>query len=584
MPEDQARKVSRRSFWGSFQRPEGRQFFLEVFAGQAVLTQAVSKAGISTLPPVEIEANEFVREEVDITDPKVVQHIKLLIEEGYMLYIHFGTPCSSFSQARKDDGGPPPLRSAAYITGLPGLSTRDQAKVELGNLFVEVTAELIGWCHRYQVRWSIENPATSFIWKMPKLKEVWDKIGPSEVTFDMCRFGSKHLKPTTIWSSFCLKELDLKCDKAVRPHTHEPLQGTIMIEGRKVFKTRLAQVYPARLCEVWARQVTIGDPLVPTYGLICPPAERKRPLGQPVPWSPHRQMRSGEKARSAGYQLKKSALPPLIPVEMEPGQAVNFSLQLFHPFHEAPALEPDLQETLALVAAHPRWINSVRMEALAFWEERAADLLLATDAELRSIVDPHLQRLLRGVQDDQPLQLGTCAHIALWREMTAQAKLIDVHLVEEMLHGFSIVGHISRSFRWGLLDNKPQVQEQELRERAEFSNKVLKNVAKCEVTQHTEKVWETTMEDLEEAVSLGPFFTESQVSEIVGRPWIPTQRFEVVQKNKVRGSTQCHGQRHQHGLFSFRETRSSIHGCQRCSSKMAQVKRGGRLPDLWLGS
>ena len=88
MPEDQARKVSRRSFWGSFQRPEGRQFFLEVFAGQAVLTQAVSKAGISTLPPVEIEANEFVREEVDITDPKVVQHIKLLIEEGYM-------PCST---------------------------------------------------------------------------------------------------------------------------------------------------------------------------------------------------------------------------------------------------------------------------------------------------------------------------------------------------------------------------------------------------------------------------------------------------------------------------------------------------------
>ena len=43
------------------------------------------------------------------------------------------------------------------------------------------------------------------------------------------------------------------------------------------------------------------------------------------------------------------------------------------------------------------------------------------------------------------------------------------------------------------------------------------------------------MEDVEEAVSLGPFFNESQVSEIVGRPWIPTQRFEVVQKNKVRG-------------------------------------------------
>ena len=43
------------------------------------------------------------------------------------------------------------------------------------------------------------------------------------------------------------------------------------------------------------------------------------------------------------------------------------------------------------------------------------------------------------------------------------------------------------------------------------------------------------MEDVEEAVSLGPFFTSSEVSSVVGDPWIPTQRFEVVQKNKVRG-------------------------------------------------
>ena len=158
-------------------------------------------------------------------------------------------------------------------------------------------------------------------------------------------------------------------------------------------------------------------PLEPDiYGLICPSAERKRPLGQPVPWSPHRQQGSGEKARSAGYQLKKAALPPLIPFEMEPGQAVKFSLELFHPFHEAPALEPDLQEALALVARRPQWINRSRMAALEFWETRAVALLPATDTELRSIPDSHLRRLLRGVPDGQPVQLGSCTHIALWRE------------------------------------------------------------------------------------------------------------------------------------------------------------------------
>ena len=43
------------------------------------------------------------------------------------------------------------------------------------------------------------------------------------------------------------------------------------------------------------------------------------------------------------------------------------------------------------------------------------------------------------------------------------------------------------------------------------------------------------MEDVEEAVSLDPSFSSSEVSSVVGDPWIPTQRFEVVQKNKVRG-------------------------------------------------
>ena len=70
----------------------------------------------------------------------------------------------------------------------------------------------------------------------------------------------------------------------------------------------------------------------------------------------------------------------------------------------------------------------------------------------------------------------------------------------------------------------------------EFSDKVNRNVARSEVTQHTEKVWEATMEDVAEKVSVGPFYSHQEVSDFVGcSGWIPTQRFEVVQKNKVRG-------------------------------------------------
>ena len=159
------------------------------------------------------DTNEFVSEAVDLTDAKVMQHVKRLIAEGYVCYIHFGTPCSSFSQARKDDGGPPPLRSPDHVTGLPGLSQRDQEKVSLGNSLLALSLELIYLCHHHGVAWSIENTATSFIWDMPGSKQLLKDIQVSVVTFDMCRFGSDHFKPTTIWSSFCLRALGLRCDK-----------------------------------------------------------------------------------------------------------------------------------------------------------------------------------------------------------------------------------------------------------------------------------------------------------------------------------------------------------------------------------
>ena len=46
----------------------------------------------------------------------------------------------------------------------------------------------------------------------------------------------------------------------------------------------------------------------------------------------------------------------------------------------------------------------------------------------------------------------------------------------------------------------------ELRSRAwEFSQKVIKNVMRCEITEHTAKVWDATMEDVKEGSTLGPF-------------------------------------------------------------------------------
>ena len=272
--------------------------------------------------------------------------------------------------------------------------------------------------------------------------------------------------------------------------------------------------------------------------LVTPAAERKRSVGQEVPYKIHKQRITAEKANSAGYQLKRSALPPLLATEMEPGQAVQAALSVIHPFTMDPALDPDLQEVLNLVSSQPQFVLGHRAGALRFWEARARELLPVTEKWLRQVSDPHLRRLLRGQPDGQPLVLGQFTHVALWQEMLTAARCIDLQLPAALLHGFSIVGAIQRSHRWPALPvHDDGISVQELSDRAwEFFNKVVRNVKKCEVTENTEKIWAATMEDVEEGVTVGPMFSRDEVSAFLGtEQWIPTQRFEVVQKNKVRG-------------------------------------------------
>ena len=165
------------------------------------------------------------------------------------------TPCSSYSRARKNDGGPPPLRSASSLWGLSGLKGKDMEKVELGNKFMTITVDLALFCFDHNVPGSIENPAGSFLWLMPPMIELVRRCRASRIELDMCRFGSPHMKPTAIVGTFKLIALALRCDRDRRPHQHDPLSGTVVVNGKKMFKTRLAQVYPVHLCQQWAAEI-----------------------------------------------------------------------------------------------------------------------------------------------------------------------------------------------------------------------------------------------------------------------------------------------------------------------------------------
>ena len=517
-------------------------WFVEVFSGTARLTQKVAALGIPCLPPIDVTLSECVPEAFDVVDADRWDFFMQLVALAAISFAHFGTPCNTLSAARKDDGGPPPLRSAEHPWGLPDLDPANAALLFLGNLFLIRTAEACELIVRLGGNFSVENPLRSMLWTVPAFVSLARETRALTVVFDQCMFKAPSMKPTQLLVSHeAFQSLAMRCDGR---HPHEALKGKVWSDRfqRWVFRTKLAQEYPWPLCEAMAEVIrTIFHTGAPQFQLsyhLTTKGLRKRPLGQRVVHRDHRQKLTALMAQASGYQLKRGAMKPLLDMETEPGVAIEWALSVPHPLTAQVVLEDPLVDAINAVSQRPDAVLKHRISKLEWWSARAVALIPATEALLQAVPDVHLRRLLRGAHDHAPLKLGSFCHVALYRELLQAVNSCDQSLPSALLNGFPIVGPIARSGRWPEYEKAQEaIPIQEAIDRAwVIREKIVKRVQGVPVTENSKKIWESTIEDVEEGSCLGPFFNQGQITEVVGTDrWIPTQRFEVVQKNKVRG-------------------------------------------------
>ena len=519
------------------------RFFLEVFAGTAWLTQEVHRLDMAVLPPLDVELSDWVPVLGDVLDVHLWDHVMACAYAGVLFFVHFGTPCNTFSSARKLDNGPPPLRSAAAPMGLPSLSPDNAALVFLGNAFLHRSVELALVVFNHGGDFSIENPLLSLIWVTPPMQQLARLARTLDMDLDQCVFGAPSVKPTRIRvSSEFLCNLQQTCQGG---HAHVRLKGKVWGPKRSkvVYRTKLAQEYPFALCatlalgvqQVWLQQL---DHFQPSFELCTPASDRKRALGSGKMWAGHRQAATAQRALQAGYQLKRGAQKPLLEIELEPGQAIRWALEVVHPFSVPAEVDPGLAAAIDRLAADLPATVATRLEALRFWESEAHRLLPVSLARIAAQPDPDLRRLLRGGPDDEPALLGQVCHVALYEAMLQAVGSCDISLVEELLNGFAIVGTIGRSCRWPPYDKPQKVPpvEHALARAWAIRKKIITRVAAVPVSENLVKIWEATLEDCREGSCRGPWMSEHEISVFLGcQDWIPTQRFEVVQKNKVRG-------------------------------------------------
>lgn len=207
----------------------GGKVFLEVFSGTGRLTHAVDEKHIPVLEPIDYANGAHC----DLRRRSTQEVILKWLERGVIGFLHIGTPCTIWSQARRNVSN----------------STKAFCKERDGLELALFSAQLIRVCNKFGVPYAIENPRTSKLFQFEPLVAAIGTGQNFNVDFDMCQYGECYKKPTRIVTSAkWLAALSNKCCHK----SHEVwLKGKARVRGptgRAVYvnRTALAGAYPVR--------------------------------------------------------------------------------------------------------------------------------------------------------------------------------------------------------------------------------------------------------------------------------------------------------------------------------------------------
>jgi hypothetical protein len=225
---------------------------LEVFSGAGGLTRSMLDRHIPMDVPMEAFPNRhtYIRDH-DLRLPCVVQRLLEDINHGCYKYLHFGMPCSSFSQIQRLNSG---TRTKERPEG-----DGSRPNEEEGNLLAEgvvlLCEALVGKGGFY----SIENPLSSRFWELECLRGLMAEH--CCVVFDQCEYGLtppgimisagvRIKKSTKLLTN--MKELCVLNRSCLGSHEHFRCLGSVRVGNKSVSVARAAGHYPVSLCTAWA--------------------------------------------------------------------------------------------------------------------------------------------------------------------------------------------------------------------------------------------------------------------------------------------------------------------------------------------
>ena len=175
-----------------------QRFFLDLFAGHsAPLTVAAKAANLDHFSPLDIEFNHFC----NILDDTQFENLLKLAHSGLIGAIWSAPPCKLYSQLRKNDGGPPPLRTKEYLDGPPSLSAHQLLQVQESKEIHRRSSVLCIAVFQQGGFAAEEQPLNSLAWCEKSHQQFLEQCSCYIVATPACKFGLDWYKTWAIAAS-----------------------------------------------------------------------------------------------------------------------------------------------------------------------------------------------------------------------------------------------------------------------------------------------------------------------------------------------------------------------------------------------
>lgn len=225
-------------------------------------------------------------------------------------------------------------------------------------------------------------------------------------------------------------------------------------------------------------------------------------------------------AVECGKQVKFGVKSRMVPEGLSMSEHLERSTNVTHPVDRESTVPFPIREVIHRNAKVPTGELIRERERLCEWLDDVAHHFQEANNTIIERSDPKIQSLLRKPSGN--------TNVAAMAYLASVAGHSDVDFPRKFSEGFPLTGVIEPSGLWKPVDledaysQRISVEDLE-RHRAEINEEVEK---RTRPNEHSDKLWKSTMADINDGWADGPFLTEEAVSEFLEtREWYKVPRF-----------------------------------------------------------